>query len=75
MKLTKEQHNEFLRLSSALSPENLYCDGEISRSAAQRKERALLKEWKALEKKIGHEVSEDEVWKRHLDEMRARRAS
>lgn len=31
-----------------LSPENLHCDGEISASAARKKEKALMAEYKEL---------------------------
>ena len=62
MKLTSDIKNSFLDLACDLSPENLHCDGEISRSAAQRKFRALKKRWKDLEKTLGRKVSESEVW-------------
>jgi len=48
-------------LCNELSPENLHCDGEISRSAAMKKASALRAEWKEVEKKLGRRVSEDEV--------------
>lgn len=41
----------FGRLETALSPENLSCDGELSRTATTKKYRGLMREWKALEKK------------------------
>jgi hypothetical protein len=53
-------------LSCALSPENLYCDGEISHAEAQRKYTRLMKEWRALEQKVGRTVTEDEVWAREM---------
>jgi hypothetical protein len=52
----------FSKLSCDLSPENLHCDGEISRSAAMKKASALRAEWKEVEKLLGRKVSEDEVW-------------
>jgi hypothetical protein len=48
-------------LCNELSPENLFCDGEISRSAAMKKASALRAEWKEIEKKLGRKVSEEEV--------------
>lgn len=54
--------DKFLRLASALSPENLHCDGEISRTEAARRGRVLRKEWKTLETQVGRRVTEDEVW-------------
>ena len=44
----------------ALSPENLHCDGEISRTAAMRKYRRLQRELRALFTELGREVSECE---------------
>ena len=61
-----ETEDEFMKafdvLCCELSPENLHCDGEISRSAAMRKASALRAEWKELEKKFGRKVTEDEVY-------------
>ena len=53
-----------------LSPENLHCDGEISRTAAMKKARALRAEWKEVEKVIGRKVSEDEVENRMIARFR-----
>jgi hypothetical protein len=50
------------KISCDLSPENLHCDGEISRTQAMKKLRALNAEWKEVEKILGRKVSEDEVW-------------
>lgn len=66
MNMTRQQHEGFLRLASALSPENLHCDGEISRAQAARKERMLMKSWRALENEVGRKVSETEVWSNHM---------
>jgi hypothetical protein len=60
--LTDDIKTAFMRLSNALSPENLHCDGEISRSAAKRKETQLKAQWRGLEKRIGRKVDEPEVW-------------
>ena len=49
-------------LCCELSPENLHCDGEISRSAAMKKASALRAEWKEIERKLGRKVSEEEVY-------------
>lgn len=48
---------------SALSPENLHCDGEISRAAAARKAVALNARLRALFAEIGRRVSEDEAYR------------
>jgi hypothetical protein len=48
-------------LSCELSPENLSCDGELSRSQVNAKLRKIRGEWKEIEQKLGRKVSEDEV--------------
>lgn len=60
--MTKSQKNKFLDLASALSPENLHCDGEISVAEARKRYRVLMGEWRELEAEVGHKVSEEEVW-------------
>jgi hypothetical protein len=48
----------FDNLRNELSPENLFCDGEISRSQASRKEASIRRCWKELENIVGHRVAE-----------------
>jgi len=60
--ITAPIREQFQALSNALSPENLYEDGEISREQAQRKYRSIMREWKELERQVGRKVSESEVW-------------
>jgi hypothetical protein len=60
--MTNEQRKKFLDLSCQLSPENLYCDGEISKAEANRKYARLMKEWRTLEREVGRSVDEWEVW-------------
>ena len=59
---TSEIKDQFRWLACDLSPENLHCDGEISRAQAQVKYRKLMKEWGKLEAAVGRKVSIDEVW-------------
>jgi hypothetical protein len=59
----------FVQLACDLSPENLHCDGEISRAAAERKRKEIMKEWRALETAFGGEVSEEDTYK-WADEVR-----
>jgi len=47
----------------SLSPENLSCDGELSRTAVRAKAARLNRALKALWKEAGREVSESETWK------------
>lgn len=60
--LTPAIKNEFIELATRLSPENLACDGEISRTETNKRYRQCLREWKALEVKAGVKVTESEVW-------------
>ena len=60
---------EFSELLCELSPENLHCDGEISVSEANRKYKKLMTQWRKLEKKLGREYSEGEIY----DLLRERR--
>jgi len=61
--LTEEQlMNSISRIYASLSPENLYCDGELSHGQAMRKAASLRRELKALFKAIGRRVSEEECW-------------
>ena len=45
-----------------LSPENLHCDGVISREAARRKERHLLAELQRLTLELGRIPSDSEIY-------------
>tara|TARA_Y100000310_G_scaffold209423_1_gene210029 strand:- start:4538 stop:4993 length:456 start_codon:yes stop_codon:yes gene_type:complete len=54
----------------ALSPENLTCDGELSRTASMHRYRSLKRQLRALFAEIGREVSEGECY-RYFEEMRA----
>lgn len=47
----------------SLSPENLYCDGERSHTAAMRVARTLKAQLKSLFRELGREVSEDEAYR------------
>jgi predicted transcriptional regulator len=60
--MTSEQKSKFERLASALSPENLCCDGECSKRETKARYNRLTKEWKALEAEAGQKVTEDDVW-------------
>ena len=51
------------RIYSRLSPENLHCDGEISRSAAARRGAALRRQLAECFKELGRRVSEDEAFR------------
>lgn len=63
MPMTPQLLSKFSRLASDLSPENLYCDGEISQAEAMEKKRRITKEWRELEQQLGRKITEDEVWR------------
>ena len=60
--MTRELMAQFRSLVCAMSPENVWCDGEVSAATARRTMARLRREWRALEKKAGRKVSESEVW-------------
>ncbi len=60
--LSAEFQQKFLDLCSRLSPENLACDGEISKRETQRRYRQCMAEWHELERQVGRSVTEDEIW-------------
>jgi hypothetical protein len=56
--------NDLARIECQLSPENLHCDGEISRSAAQRKARALTRAQGELIRELGRIPTFNELFPR-----------
>jgi hypothetical protein len=58
----KELQKKFISLASALSPENLSCDGELTMAEQNKQKKILMTKWKQLEEEMGYPVSEDEVW-------------
>ncbi|NLT12885.1 MAG: hypothetical protein GXY05_00935 [Clostridiales bacterium] len=60
--LDEKTKQSFIDLASHLSPENLSCDGELSRAQVNRRYAELMNLWKDLERANGITVSEDEVW-------------
>lgn len=71
--LTDDQHQAFLDLATARSPENLSGDGEHSPAMQRRMYQDLQRQWQALETQAGLRVTETEVWTReHRAELAAR---
>lgn len=58
----KDYMGKFLDLATRLSPEWLTCDGTLSNSKVKARRAQILREWAALEKKVGVTMTEDEVW-------------
>lgn len=48
---------QFEHLALQRSPENLSCDGMLSRRQIQSRHNSIMREWNALERKVGHKVS------------------
>ena len=63
--MTSELQQKFFDLACRLSPENVSCDGELSRAEVNRRYKQLNAEWADLEKQAGCKVDENEVWKWH----------
>ena len=54
----RDIHNAYLDLS----PENLTCDGELTRAQAAARRTAVLRRLADLQKELGRQVSEDVAW-------------
>jgi hypothetical protein len=69
--LTEEIKKEFISLECRLSPENLCCDGEISRTEVNRRRAQINREWRALERRIGRRVEQESgevlAWDRKIN--------
>jgi hypothetical protein len=62
MRTQKQILDEIRGIECALSPENLYCDGECSHAEASRKERELTKRRAACVKELGREPTDQEIY-------------
>jgi hypothetical protein len=62
MKLEGKILKQFSDLTYRLSPENIACDGEISNGEADSRYSQAMREWEALERKLGRKVSECQVY-------------
>lgn len=54
--------NDLQRVECRLSPENLSCDGELSRTQVRQRYNRLMSEKKALINELGREPTFDELW-------------
>lgn len=59
--LTVELKKKFVDLCGQLSPENLSCDGELSRSQVDARRAQINRQWRDLETQAGRRVSEAEA--------------
>lgn len=65
------EFEKFKSLYYRLEPENLFCDGECTRSEADARERQIMREWKALEKQTRTRVQYDDVERAIWAEIKA----
>ena len=63
--------HQFFGLANRLSPENLSCDGEISKAQVQVRYRQIMREWAALERRVGQKVSLEEVEEEQFKKWRS----
>ena len=59
----REIMRDILGCYGSLSPENLTCDGELSRTQVRRRAASIRRHLKACFVELGRTVSEDEAWK------------
>lgn len=62
---------KFEALTCRLSPENLTCDGECSRSEVNQRYQQIMREWRALEKEVGRAVMVEEIETESIRRYRA----
>lgn len=62
----KEIWEKLSDLACQLSPENLTCDGELSRNMVKLRKASIMKQWAVLEASLGFKVTEDQVWQREI---------
>jgi hypothetical protein len=60
--ITNELFKEFYYLLMELEPENLCMDGEATEEQVISREKSLWRKWVKLEKYVGREVSQEEIW-------------
>jgi hypothetical protein len=62
----------FFGLANRLSPENLCCDGELSRSQTRIRYQQIMREWRALEKEVGRKFTLTEIENAQIEEYMSR---
>lgn len=60
--LTADVRRRFAQIAAGLSPENLFRDGEASRGEVSARYRDLKDRWRSLEREVGREVDDSEVY-------------
>ena len=62
IELSDSLHSKFRDLIYMLEPENLWRDGEASKTEVKQRSTFLKKQWRDLEYLVGRQVTEDEIW-------------
>ena len=62
IELSDALHSKFVDIVMRLEPENLWRDGEASKTEVKQRSTFLKKQWRDLEYLVGRKVSEDEIW-------------
>jgi hypothetical protein len=69
--VTEDEIMEYLSgLECELSPENLTCDGELGGRQIQARKAAINACWRALERRLGRTVTEDDVYAWYMKRRR-----
>ena len=58
----KEILRDIQTIHCALEPENLYRDGELSKTDARQEAIRLMKDFQKLETELGRIPTEEEIW-------------
>jgi len=70
IELSDTLHSKFVDIVMRLEPENLWRDGEASKTEVKQRSTFLKKQWSDLEYLVGRKVSEDEIWDKEYEKHR-----
>jgi len=70
IELSDTLHSKFFDIVMRLEPENLWRDGEASKTEVKQRSTFLKKQWSDLEYLVGRKVSEDEIWDKEYEKHR-----
>lgn len=62
--------DDLRRVGCAMSPENLTCDGELSRAQVNKKKAQLSREWTALCLELGRIPTDEDLYGRATAQLR-----
>ena len=70
IELSDTLHSKFFDIVMRLEPENLWRDGEASKTEVKQRSTFLKKQWRDLEYLVGRQVTEDEIWDKEYEKHR-----